>query len=126
MIGMLSVRAVVEALAWGVALLWVWKAVTALRGMPRVPNLVRPEYDVRPAGEPWITVIVPARNEATHIAGCLKSLVAQDYANLRVVAIDDRSTDETGAIMEALAGEHTGRLSVLHVAELPAGWLGRG
>jgi cellulose synthase/poly-beta-1,6-N-acetylglucosamine synthase-like glycosyltransferase len=122
---MLSISRVGETLAWGVALLWVWKAVTALRGMPRVPNLVRPEYDVRPAGEPWVTVIVPARNEATHIAGCLKSLVAQDYANLRVVAIDDRSTDATGAIMEDFEREHTGRLGVLHVAELPAGWLGK-
>lgn len=118
-------KIVAEVLEWGIALLWVAKAVEALRGMPRVPNLLRAEFDVVPEGEPWVTVIVPARNEAANIEACLRSLLAQDYERLRVIAVDDRSADSTGSIMEAIAGKSAGRLSVLHVAELPDGWLGK-
>ena len=112
-------------LAWVIAALWVWKAVEAFLGLPRVPNLLLPEFDVWPAGEPRVTVVVPARDEAEDIAACLTSLLAQDYGNLYVIAIDDRSSDGTGAIMDQLAGREPGRLSVVHVAELPGGWLGK-
>jgi GT2 family glycosyltransferase len=112
-------------LAWVIALLWVWKAVETFRGLPRVPNLLLPEFDVWPAGEPRVTVLVPARDEAEDIAACLMSLLAQDYSNLNIIAIDDRSGDGTGAIMDELAAQEPLRLSVLHVAELPAGWLGK-
>src|SRR5580692_11566951 len=112
-------------LAWVIALLWVWKAVETFRGLPRVPNLLLPEFDVWPAGEPRVTVVVPARDEADDIAACLMSLVAQDYSNLNIIAIDDRSSDGTGAIMDELAVQEPQRLSVLHVADLPAGWLGK-
>ena len=67
-------------LAWAIALLWVWKAVETFRGLPRVPNLLLPEFDVWLAGEPRITVVVPARDEADDIAACLMSLLAQDYS----------------------------------------------
>ena len=78
-------------LAWVIALLWVWKAVETFRGLPRVPNLLLPEFDVWPVGEPRVTVLVPARDEAVDIAACLRSLLAQDYLNLNIIAIDDRS-----------------------------------
>jgi GT2 family glycosyltransferase len=112
-------------LAWAIALLWVWKAVETFRGLPRVPNLLLPEFDVWPAGEPRVTVVVPARDEADDIAACLASLLAQDYQRLDIIAIDDRSSDGTGAIMDELAAREPRRLSVLHVAELPEGWLGK-
>ncbi len=117
--------AMLAVVAWVIALAWVWKAVEAVRGMPRVANLLLPEFDVSPKGEPWVTVLVPARDEADDIAECLMSLLAQDYSNLKVIAIDDRSSDATGAIMDELAARAPQRLSVLHVAELPAGWLGK-
>jgi glycosyltransferase involved in cell wall biosynthesis len=112
-------------LAWLVAIAWVWKAVDAARGLPRIPNITLQKYDVTPEGEPSLTVIVPARNEATDIAVCLQSLLQQDYDNLRIIAVDDRSSDATGPIMEALAAEHSDKLRVLHVNELPSGWLGK-
>ena len=70
-------------------------------------------------------MLVPARDEAVDVAERLASLVAQDYSNLNIIAIDDRSSDATGAIMDELAAREQERLSVLHVVELPAGWLGK-
>lgn len=111
--------------AWFIALAWVWKAVAAARGLPRIPDITQPQYDVAPEGNPSLTVVVPARNEAVDIGACLHSLLQQDYANLQILAVDDRSTDATGTIMEALAAENPEKLRVLHIAELPSGWLGK-
>jgi GT2 family glycosyltransferase len=110
---------------WLVALAWLFKLIEAARGLPTLPDLSRAEYDRTPAGEPTITVIVPARDEAGAIAACLESLVAQDCRGLRIVAVNDRSTDGTGAIMDALAAASVHRLEVVHIQELPAGWLGK-
>ena len=112
-------------LAWAMAFIWVSKAVSVARGLPRIPDLTLPRYDVPPDGNPSLTIIVPARNEAADIAACLHSLLQQDYPNLRIIAVNDRSTDRTGAIMEALAAQNPAKLRVLHIAELPPGWLGK-
>jgi len=111
--------------AWPIALAWLYKFVEAARGLRTVPNLLAPEYDTDPPGSPMLAVIVPARNEAKDIAGCLESLLSQDYENLRIIAVDDRSTDETGAIMERLARAHSDRLELIRVTDLPPGWLGK-
>jgi GT2 family glycosyltransferase len=112
-------------LAWLVALAWLWKAVTAAFGMPRIPNLALPRYDLSPANSPSITVIVPARNEAADISATLHSLLAQDYSNLHILAVDDRSTDETGPIIDTIAAQHPDKLQAIHITELPEGWLGK-
>jgi GT2 family glycosyltransferase len=116
---------VLKLLAWLTALAWLWKAVTAARGLPSIPNLLDPQYDQTPANHPTVTVIVPARNESADITATLRSLLNQDYSNLQILAINDRSTDSTGAIMDALAAQHPDNLHILHVKELPTGWLGK-
>ncbi len=73
---------------------------------------------------PLVSILVPARNEAANIADCVRSLLAQDYTAFEVVALDDASTDGTGAILNALAAAD-GRLRVLRGQPLPAGWLGK-
>jgi glycosyltransferase involved in cell wall biosynthesis len=115
----------VTGVAWLLAVAWTWKAVTAAFGLPRIPNLLDARFDREPAGNPAITVIVPARNEEEALPASLASLIAQDYANLRIIAVDDRSTDASGSIMDGLAERHPDRLRVLHVRELPASWLGK-
>jgi GT2 family glycosyltransferase len=116
---------VVQGGAWLIALSWIYKAVEAAIGLPRIADLLEERYDCSVARTPSLTVIVPARNEGADIAECLKSLLAQDYSNLQIIAVDDRSTDETGARMDGLAEVHPGRLRVLRVAELPEDWLGK-
>ena len=83
--------------------------------------------DVPPLGDaemPSISIVVAARNEARGIEAAMRSLLAQDVPRLEVVAVDDRSEDATGAILDRFA-EHEPRLRVVHVTELPAGWLGK-
>ena len=115
----------VQILAWFLTLAWVGKLLEAALGLRRVPNLNHAAHDLAPAGSPRLIVIVPARDEAAKIAACLRSLIEQDYAHLHILAVNDRSTDTTGAQMEALAAAHPQRLTVLHITELQPGWLGK-
>jgi hypothetical protein len=122
---MRHLHVVLQVAAWLIGFAWLLKLVEAWRGLARVPNLLDPEYDVVPAGRPSVTVVVPARNEAANVMASMESLLGQDYSRLRILAVDDRSTDETGAILDRLAGVHGRRLEVVHISELPAGWLGK-
>ncbi len=115
----------VVVLAWCVAAAWAWIVVAAARGLPTIPNLLEAAYDLQPAGAPWITVVVPGRDEAASVEGCLRSLLGQDYAHLRIVAVDDRSNDATGSIMDTLGVTNPGRLKVVHITALPTEWLGK-
>ncbi len=55
----------------------------------------------------------------------LQSLLNQDYPKLQILAVNDRSSDQTGAIIDTLVSQHPTRLRAIHIAELPAGWLGK-
>jgi glycosyltransferase involved in cell wall biosynthesis len=83
--------------------------------------------DVPPAaaqGAPAVSVIVAALDEADTIEPALRSLLSVDYPDLDIIAVNDRSTDATGSILDRLCGAHP-RMRVLHLDSLPAGWLGK-
>lgn len=83
--------------------------------------------DVVPGGQgPWprISVVIPARNEQRRIREALESVLQQDYPNAEYIAIDDRSTDQTGAILAEMVRQDA-RLRVITISELPPGWLGK-
>jgi glycosyltransferase involved in cell wall biosynthesis len=120
--------------AWLLALAWAQRALAAARNLPRIPNLLDPRYN-QPSPEParpQLTVIVPARNEAAAIEATLRSLLAQTLP-IEILAVDDRSTDPTGVLMDQIAAEPQGPevrspakfLSVIHIQSLPAGWMGK-
>jgi glycosyltransferase involved in cell wall biosynthesis len=77
-----------------------------------------------PAVVPRVSVIVAARNEARNIRAALATLLHFHYPDYEVIVVDDRSTDATGAILDEVASGNP-RLRVVHVDELPAGWLGK-
>ncbi|HZZ38751.1 MAG TPA: glycosyltransferase family 2 protein [Acidobacteriaceae bacterium] len=111
---------------------WTQRAVAAQRHLPHIPNLLDPRYDPAaapsaPPDRPQITVVVPARNESAAIEATLRSLLAQTIP-LEILAVDDRSTDATRAIMDRVAAgpRPSGKvLSVIHVSSLPSGWMGK-
>jgi glycosyltransferase involved in cell wall biosynthesis len=122
-------RGMIKTVSWGIALLWVLRTYDAIHLMPTVPDLTMPDWDVAPAGAPTLTVVVPARDEAEKIAATLDALLQADYPGLRILVVDDRSTDGTGAIVDAYVEEYAerkpGRLEAIHISELPEGWLGK-
>jgi len=73
---------------------------------------------------PLVSIIVPACNEAVTIAPALATLLAQEYAHLEIIVVNDRSTDATGAILREMQRHHPG-LIILDIQELPEGWLGK-
>jgi chlorobactene glucosyltransferase len=72
----------------------------------------------------FVSILVPARNEAANIEVCVRSLLAQDYSRWELLVLDDQSEDATGAILARLAAED-GRLRVLPGGPLLPGWLGK-
>ena len=73
---------------------------------------------------PLISVLVPARDEEANIEACIRSLLSLNYPNLEVIALDDRSSDDTYAILCRLR-DRDYRLRVLVGAEPPPGWYGK-
>jgi glycosyltransferase involved in cell wall biosynthesis len=100
---------------------WTRLLLAGLRTLRAVPVLA----DVPPLHDaPSVSVIVPCRNEVAGVERAARSLLAQDLSALEVVAVNDRSSDATGVILDRLASEDR-RLRVVHVAALPDGWLGK-
>jgi glycosyltransferase involved in cell wall biosynthesis len=112
------------------AAVWLDRLQDAARGMPRVADITRPEWDRRLEPIPRVSIIVPARDEQEHVEAALASFAAQDHENLEIIAVDDRSHDATGEVMEraaqqAIAARPGLRFEVMHIRELPTGWLGK-
>ena len=77
-----------------------------------------------PAVFPKVSLLVPARDEEENIAGCIRSLLAQDYPDFEVLALDDGSGDRTRSILEQIAATET-KLKVLAGSPPPEGGLGK-
>ena len=75
-------------------------------------------------GLPFLSIVVPARNEGYQIEDCVRSLLAQEYPAFEVIVVDDESTDDTAAVVERLAAEDS-RVRLIHGAPLPQGWVGK-
>jgi glycosyltransferase involved in cell wall biosynthesis len=106
---------------------WFSRVVEAGLGMPRVADITKPEWAEAKVSFARVSIIVPAKNEEATIAGVLQNLLALDYPNYEIIAVDDRSTDQTGKRMDEAAASQTvsGRLRILHITELPERWLGK-
>ncbi|BCL79310.1 glycosyl hydrolase [Ktedonobacteria bacterium brp13] len=79
--------------------------------------------------DPFVSLLVPARNEEAHIEMCVRSLLGQHYERFDVHVLDDRSNDATASIVtdsiDALPPAQKGRLRLLHGEPLPPGWVGK-
>jgi glycosyltransferase involved in cell wall biosynthesis len=122
------------SLYWGsgiiLAVAWFSRIVDAAFGMRKIVDITQPEWDRRPVmamGNPRVSIIVPARNEEADIQRTLEQLLALDYDNYEIIAVNDRSTDRTGELMDAIAAraDANKRLRIIHVDSLPSAWLGK-
>src|SRR5919107_677419 len=81
-----------------------------------------------PSIYPFVSVIVPARNEQDNIERCILSLLAQNYPNFEVIVIDDNSTDDTLKIMkeiEITIVPVNNRLKIISLNHKPDKWTGK-
>lgn len=75
---------------------------------------------------PFICAIIPARNEADLLPVTLRSLLTQDYPNLRIILVDDQSTDGTADVARQTAqAVASSMLTVITAEPLPVGWTGK-
>ncbi len=101
-------------LAFGIELVIGSRSIRFLKDVPSSKRLPTPKT----------SIIIPACNEEKHIQEALQSVLNQDYESLEFIIINDRSTDQTGAILTRMEKADP-RLRVLRITELPQGWLGK-
>ena len=93
-----------------------------LRSTPRLDDIDAAATTAAPT--PRVSIVLPARNEAVHIAACIRSIRASTWLDLELIVVDDHSTDGTGALArEAAAGDP--RVKIVNAPDLPAGWFGK-
>ena len=102
---------------WVPAGIWLMSKRHALTVLASVP--VNEEHPLQA-----VSVVIPARNEERNLEQALQSVLALDYPDLEIIVVNDRSTDDTGAILEKMA-EWDARLAVVTIDDLPAGWIGK-
>jgi cellulose synthase/poly-beta-1,6-N-acetylglucosamine synthase-like glycosyltransferase len=103
-------------IALALSLLPIIFGIINLRRMPRLRGV--------PAPGTRVSVLIPARNEAANIAGCLDAALASIGCEVEVVVMDDGSTDATASIVQAYAARDP-RVRLVQAPSLPPGWTGK-
>ena len=85
---------------------------------------------------PFVSIVIPARNEEKYIDRCIKSLLNQDYPRFEIIVIDDNSTDGTSKILKNIKDNKSSkaeaestlsidRLKIITLKDKPDGWTGK-
>ncbi len=106
-----------------IAALWLVQGIRAGVGMSRLP-WISDSTPIASRDAPFVSIIFAARDEAEKMPAAIETLLAQDYSRFEVIAVNDRSTDQTPAILHEIERSHR-NLIVTDIASLPPGWLGK-
>lgn len=112
-----AISAMASILFFIVLIMMVYTARHVLFALNRLGGKQRHPYiDIESATWPMVTVFVAAHNEERVIAGCLDALLRSDYPQdkLKIVAVNDRSTDATHSIVEAYVARYGKRIVAFH------------
>jgi len=81
-------------------------------------------YPGPPDDPPRVSVIVAAKDEQAVIETCVRTMLRQDYPNFELIVCNDRSRDNTAAIVQRIAAEDS-RVRLVNIEHLPEGWCGK-
>ena len=114
---------------------WVWLFIKSLRSYMKTPVIRNTAAEISENNkknlsndQPFVSVIVPARNEEDNIKKCLLSILKQEYSNFEVIAIDDNSEDRTLKIMKEISLKEVSgkkKLIVVSLSAKPDDWMGK-
>jgi chlorobactene glucosyltransferase len=117
---------------------WMFLFVTSIRSYLHTPLItVKETHAIYHVSRhlPFVSIIVPARNEQDNIERCVLSLLAQDYPSFEVIVVDDNSTDNTLRIVKDVKSRVKGlsedssssihRLKIITITEKPVKWTGK-
>ena len=110
-------------LLWTGAILWMYFLVQLLVNRLLFIDLSK-HTPKDPAHTPFVSIVVPARNEEKKIREAVTGFCTQDYPEYEVIVVDDQSSDATPAILDNLQPRFP-RLTVIRGTEPPPGWLGK-
>lgn len=120
--GMFSARETLLAIV--LSLPWVFLPIVAVRRQRRSVSLDSYGPNLPGSREERVSIVLPARNEATHIVACVQSLRASNWRNLEIIVVNDHSSDDTADLARsAAAGDD--RVKVIDAPDLPSGWFGK-
>lgn len=111
------------AALWVVLGFWVLRGVNVFLSWKLIPSL-KPAPARKPDA-PFLSVIVPARNEERDIGDATRAKLSCEDPVYEVVVVEDRSTDGTLNVLRRLEREFPGRLRVVDGVEPPPDWLGK-
>jgi glycosyltransferase involved in cell wall biosynthesis len=114
---------VLSTILAGIFGLWAYFLAYMIKSFRQAPRLEM--FDSSGAKSfPKVSVILPARNEERFIARCLDSLLAQDYQNFQIIAINDSSSDRTGEIIQSYSARDS-RIVFVNALPKPDDWVGK-
>lgn len=115
---------------------WIYLFVISIRSYFLTPSIYAKKYVVSESistsesSYPFVSIIVPARNEQNNIERCLLSLLSQSYPNFEIIVIDDNSTDNTLKIIKKIRNEIRigplkDKFEIIRLSEKPKEWGGK-
>ncbi len=107
-----------------VLIVWASRFFAFYRERRTAPFVVAVSGAKPPEPAPFVSILVPVRNESRNVARCLDSILSQDYPGFEVLVVDDRSDDDTAAIVRDYAGRDA-RVRFIESETLPEGWTGK-